>query len=213
MAGIGAALRGEQQQAPQQAAPQGLGQAEPKAPGIERQQASPELQAVYNRFVGLCMAMLWSDRFMSQASKIIQEHPDETDAMAMIGAAVVQRVYMAADQQGEPVPPEVLLHGGLEVMNEVATFAQAAGVQGIEPDEIETAFFLAADKVRAALEQAGKINPDEMAEQFEELRAMVGDDVVSATEQKLSGARQKTQDAILARGRRGQQQPQQGAQA
>ncbi|UWQ30269.1 hypothetical protein [Leisingera sp. M523] len=181
----------------------------PQVPGTEPKQATPEQQRVYNRFVGLSMAMLWSEKFMAKAAKIIKAHPNETDAMAMIGATIVQRVFMAADDQGEPVPPEVLLHGGLEVMNEVATFAQAAGVQGIEPDEIETAYYLAADKVREGLIQAGKLDPQELAGQFEQIKGMAGEEKLANVQGRLQGAQQKTQDALLSRGK-GQQQ-QQGA--
>lgn len=201
MAGFAEAL-GQPQQPPQQPA-QGMGQGmgqPPKAPGVEQKPASPEQQQIYNRFVGMCMMMLWSENFMAKAAKMIKDHPDETDAMASIGAAIVQRVYMAADQQGQPIPLEVLVHGGLEVMQEVAKFAEAAGVQGIDDNEIETAFYIAADKVREALVQAGKADPNEMAAEFEQVRQAVGDDQVSAVQTKVSGAREKTKQSLLNRG-------------
>ena len=208
MNGFGQALSGAQQPTPSQPAP------EPKVPqpqGMEPQQASPEMQRVYNRFVGMCLMLLWGEKFLSKASKIIKAHPNETDAMAVIGSTIVQRVFLAADEQGRPIPPEVLLHGGLEVMHEVATFAQAAGVQGIEPDEIETAFYLAADKVRDGLIRAGKMDPQQMSEQFDQIKEMAGEEKLTDVQQRMQGAQQKTQDALLKRGR-GLQQQQEGAQ-
>lgn len=209
MNGFGQALGGPQQQAQaatQQPAP---GPTAPQPPGTEPKQASPEQQRLYNRFVGMCMAMLWSEKFMASAAKIIKAHPNETDAMAVIGATIVQRVFVAADEQGEPIPPEILLHGGLEVMHEVATFAKAAGVEGIEPDEIETAFYLAADKVREGLIRAGKLDPQQLAEQFEQVKSLAGEEKLKDVEARMQGSQQKTQDALLSR-RKGQQ-PQQEA--
>ena len=198
MAGFADALAGGQQTAT--TPPRGMGQAAaPQAPGMERTPATPEQQAVYNRFVGMCLMMLWNEQFMAKATKMIKQHPDETDAMASIGAAVVQRVYMAADEQGQPVPLEVLLHGGLEVMQEVARFAEASGVQGIDENEIETAFYMAADKVREALVQAGMVNQDEMAAEFEQVREAVGDEQVASVQTKMTGARDKMQQKLLGR--------------
>lgn len=207
MDGFAKAL-GEPQQADQPGAPREA--KAPQVPGSEPKQATKDQQRIYNRFVGLCMAFLWSEKFMPKAVKIIKAHPNETDAMAMIGATIVQRVFMAADSQGEPIPPEVLLHGGLEVMNEVATFAKAAGVEGIDPDEIETAYYLAADKVRDGLVKAGKLDPQELAGQFEEIKNMAGEETLANVQGRLQGSQQKTQDALLKRGQSQQPQQQQG---
>lgn len=169
-------------------------------------QASPELQAQYNRFVGMCLKLLWGEKFLPKVVKMFQKHPNQTDAMASIGAGIAQRIYMEAKKNGHEIPPEVLVHGGWEVMQEIATLAQAAGIKGIEPDEIETAYYLAADKVREALDQAGLIDPQMVQEQSEQVRQMAGDDLIGNVQQRVGGAQQKTLDAMMGQRQAGGQQ-------
>jgi hypothetical protein len=126
--------------------------------------------------------------------------------MASIGAGIAQRIYMEAKKNGHEIPPEILVHGGWEVMQEIAMVAEAAGEQGIEPDEIETAYYLAADKVRDALDQAGLIDPQMVQEQSEQIRQMAGDDLIGNVQQRVGGAQQKTMDAMMQQRQAGGQQ-------
>jgi len=169
-------------------------------------QAAPELQEQYNRFVGMCMKLLWDEKFLPKVVQMFKKHPNQTDAMASIGASIAQRIYMEAKKNGHEIPPEILVHGGWEVIQEIAMVAEAAGEQGIEPDEIETAYYLAADKVREALDQAGLIDPQMVQEQSEQIRQMAGDDLIGNVQQRVGGAQQRTMDAMMQQRQAGGQQ-------
>lgn len=216
MNGFSELLKGAQGAAPEQQAPKNAagnpdGQA-PEGQGtgqVDGKQASPELQAKYNRFVAMGIMMLWDEKFTPKALAVFKEHPNQTDALASIGAAIAQRIYMKAKEQGDEIPPEVVVHAGWELMNEVAEFATAAGVQGIEPDEIETAYYLAADKVREALEKAGLMDPSVAQSGFEAAKSALGDEGVSAVRSRMQGSQQKTVDALMQRQQQRQPQPEQ----
>ncbi|MDE4303640.1 hypothetical protein PXK30_09515 [Phaeobacter gallaeciensis] len=187
----------QQEGAPEQ--PKGFSTAQGK-------QAPPELQAQYDRFVGMCMKLLWGETFLPKVVQMFKKHPNQTDAMASIGAGIAQRIYMEAKKNGHEIPPEILVHGGWEVMQEIATLAQAAGIEGIEPDEIETAYYLAADKVGEALNQAGLIDHKMVEEQSKQVRQMAGDELIGNVQQRVGGAQQKTMDAMMQQRQAGGQQ-------
>lgn len=162
-------------------------------------QASPEMQKTYNRFVGACMLVVWDEKFMPKALELFQNSPNQTDALASVTAGVVQRVSQEAKKRSQPIPLEVMVHGGLEVVQQVADMATTGGIQGIEPDEIETAFYLAADKVRDVLVASGDLDLSEAKQGMEQLRAAGGEDVLSNVQTRMQGAQQKTMDALMAR--------------
>ncbi|GAB5434808.1 MAG: hypothetical protein EpisKO_41780 [Epibacterium sp.] len=162
-------------------------------------QASPEMQKVYNRFVGACMLVVWDEKFMPKALELFQKNPNQTDALASVTAGVVQRVFQEAKKKGTSIPLEVLVHGGLEVVQQVAEMATTGGVQGIERDEIETAFYLAADKLREVLVSSGDLDLSEAEQGLQQLRAAGGDDAFTNVQTRMQGAQQKTMDAIMAK--------------
>lgn len=162
-------------------------------------QASPEMQAIYNRFVGACMMAIWDEKFMPKVLKMFQDHPNQTDALALVAAGVAQRIYMGARKKGMEIPLEVMLHGGIEVVQQVAELATAGGIEGIEPDEVETAYYLAADKVRDALSSAGMLDLSGAEENLAELKSMVGDEPFSNVSGRMQASQQKTMDGLMAR--------------
>ena len=201
-------------QAPQQQSQQPHPQQPESAPGPDQapkgglaashgKQASPEMQSLYNRFVGACMLAIWDEKFMPKALKLFQQSPNQTDAMASIAAGVVQRVFAGAKKQGSQMPIEVMIHGGLEVVQQVADLASAAGVEGIEPDEIETAYYLAADKVRDALTKSGDLDASAADQDLEQLRSMAGEETFANVSSRMQSAQQKTMEGLMAQGQQG----------
>lgn len=194
-----AAMMGGQPEEQQQQQPQGQQEAaQGGMASAHGKQASKEMQAIYNRFVGACMLAIWDEKFMPKALQLFQSNPNQTDALASIAAGVVQRVFAGAKKKGTPIPMEVMVHGGLEVVQQVADFATAAGVQGIEPDEVETAYYLAADKVKEALVASGDLDLSNAEQDLEQVRSMAGDDVLSNVQSRMQGSQQKTIDGLMA---------------
>lgn len=132
--------------------------------------ASPEQQAAYNRFVGMALLHVYDEKVMP---KIIGQIGDDVAndvgrAAANVGFVVLKK----AQQGGETVPPEVILHGGQEVVASIAELvAKAKGIE-MDPQQVEQAYYVAADTFRQMMQGEGGVDPETAAQDMEALRQM-----------------------------------------
>ena len=147
------------------------GMAPPSAEAAKGQPASPEQQEQYNKFVLMGMSALLSEDFMPKAVQMLKSAPSKSDAMARIGSTIVGRMYDSAKQQGQPIDPTVMVHGGLEIMQQIGEMAQAAGLEDVTDEDIETAYYLAADQLNDVLGAQGAFDAELAAEDEEIGRA------------------------------------------
>jgi hypothetical protein len=112
------------------------------------------------------------------------------DGMARLAVAVATRVYDAADEAGQEIPLEIVLVGGLQVMEAVVEFTQQTGVGEVTDEEAETAFYIAADMFRGHLDGQGKIDHEEMAQTLEQIRAEQGDEPINRVQDRLTATQQ-----------------------
>ncbi len=211
MAGFGAAM-GQPPQEEQAMPPQGMAPPAPTPPmpgggaragGIaaamgektqpqqpQQQQATPEQQAEYNKFVSMGTLLLYDDAYMPKARAVLADGDNTVEDMARIGVAIATRLYLGAKKQGQEIDSAVILHGGWELMHEIREFAVAAGAGEITLEQTETAFLIAADMFRSTLEGRGLIDKEAMAKDFEEIRAQQGDDTLRQIAERVNAARQ-----------------------
>jgi hypothetical protein len=144
--------------------------------GGEMQQASPEEQQAYEQFVGNGMKLMYSPKSFPQIVEILQpdEGQDPKEALATAASTIVMRVIQSAEQAGKPVPPDILLHGGTEIFEELADLATKVGAHDFanDPDAMEGALFIAMDQMRTMMEQSGKIDQASAQEEFGRLQQM-----------------------------------------
>lgn len=194
MAGFNEALPPEGGQAPTAPPPaQGMGQAVQD----DRKPASPEMQRQYNQFVAMGMLMLYDEKFMKTAEKIFQKGVNITESMARIASGIAMQIVSAAKNKGQEIPPEILLNGGWELMNEVRSFANMVTEQEVSDDDMETAFYLAADMLRAAMQGAGMVDQEVMKGEFERISQQVGPDAYDSLVQRLRGVHEQTASALV----------------
>lgn len=179
----------------------------------DRQPASPEMQKQYNQFVAMSLLMLYDEKFMKTAEEIFKKGVNVTESMARVATGIAMQIVSGAKNQGQDVPPEILLNGGWELMNEVRTFAQAATEKEISDDDMETAFYLAADMLRAAMQGAGMVDQETMKGEYERISQKIGPDAFDALVQRLRGVHEQTAAALdptkRQQGGQGQPMPQQ----
>lgn len=166
--------------------------------GQQGQPVTPEMQDEYTKFVSLGILMLLNEKTLTATVELFEETPNVVDSVAQVASSIVVRLYASAKQQGQEVSPEVVLHGGWEILNETAALAAKAGAQELTPDEIEDAFYIAADKVRAMMEKEGLIDegatdPDTAVEQ---MRAQMGDDGIKAVMDRAQQVQQRTVEGL-----------------
>lgn len=193
MNGFEAAMAGGAQQAPQ---PE-MDQKGFQPAGQDGTPATPEQQAQYNKFVAMALLALYDDKFMPKAQAMLEKSPNVVDGMASLATAIVSRIYMAAKQQGSDIPPEVVLHGGYEIMAEIGEFANAIGIQGVGEEQVENAYYLAADKFRSTLDANGMLDKEQLSKDFEGMRADYGEDAFGQLVERVRGVQQQTAESMM----------------
>lgn len=164
---------------------------------------TPELQQEYEKFVSMGLLMLFDEKTLSKTLDLLESSPNLIDTVAKVVSGVVVRLYAAARKQGEEITPEVVLHGGWEILTEVAALAVEAGIGELSEDDLETAFYIGADVTRQMMDKQGLIQPelDRPDEGVERLRAEVGDDGVRALMNRIEQARAQTANGLMAKAR------------
>lgn len=135
------------------------------------QKPTPEQQAAYDRYVGAAMMHIYTPKVID---KIVQSISPE-DPVATMGRAAANVGFVVmkkAEQDGQKVPPEVLLHGGKEVVAAIAELYERKGGQELAPEQVEQAYYVAADDFRQMMQGEGSIDPESAQQGMQELQAM-----------------------------------------
>lgn len=125
--------------------------------------ATPEQQQVYNQFLALAMTLLYDDKFMDTAIKMLKSASKTVQGIANVASTVVVRVYKQGLDQGKDIPDAVLVHAGVEIVGLVIELAQAAGMPPLQKGEEEMVYLQAADMARDMLEKGGMKDGEALA--------------------------------------------------
>ncbi len=142
-------------------APSGMPQ---QGMSAEGEQASPEEQQQYDMFVNNAYQMLYDDKVLPGVLKSLQGNGDPKEGLANTAAMVVMRVEESAKQNGREISPDVLYHGGTEILESLAETAEAAGLHEYSEDELEGALYRALDIYREM--KGGQLNRDAIQQDF-----------------------------------------------
>lgn len=148
-----------------QAAPDGLG---------ETQQATPEEQAVYDRFVARGYQLIYDKAMFPKVLELLQGGGDPVEGLARATAMIVSRVAEAAKQADARLSGDVLLHAGTEIFEDLATLATDEGIHDFvgDADALEGAYFRALDIFRGMLQASGGIDQAAAKADFDRLVEM-----------------------------------------
>jgi len=135
--------------------------------GPEGQQASPEEQQQYDMFVNNAYQMVYDDKILPGILKSMQGNGDPKEGLANTTAMVVMQVEESAKQNGKEIGPDVLFHGGTEIMESLAETAEAAGMHDYSEEEMEGALYRALDIYREM--KGGEINQEAIQQDFSAL--------------------------------------------
>jgi hypothetical protein len=119
---------------------------------------TPEEQAQYDRFIDAVYKLIYGKGRWEAVLKRIESAPDKVEALAFACSAAVLRVVQAARQAGEEIAPDVIMHGGEELIEVVAEDVPKFGGPSYAAEEIESAFYRAIDMYREAAEQSGLVS-------------------------------------------------------
>lgn len=205
-----------------------MGMGNPAAGNGKGQQADPELQEQYNKFVLLSTNMIFDERLEEGAIKAMTAEGDPVRAVAKLASLVASRVYMAARKESgsqdairsadqSPISPAVLLHGGWEIVQQAAEFAEMNGIGQLSQEDMEMAYLMAVDQFRLTLEQSGVLDGQAMKQDMREMERLMGPEAVRAIEEAANADR-IPRNALMPKGAQpprpgaaqGQQPPAQG---
>jgi hypothetical protein len=153
-------------------------------------EATPEQQAQFDKFVQMSMVILYDPQFVQKAREMIRGPQGPVEGVADVGIAIVSRIIMQAQKERQQIDPAVILHGGWQVINYIAEVARLSAGVDLSDEDVETAYYLAADKLRAVLDKAGLTTGGPSPEQMiEQARTDVGDDQLRSALERTQKAR------------------------
>lgn len=129
--------------------------------------ATPEEQKAYEALVAGAVQVISKEGLDQQFAQQIVDAPDKAEAMGFITGIVFQRAMEAAGN----VPDEAIFPAVTEIYSNVVEMAEDAG-QAPDQDTINGGFYHALDRVRLAMQEMGRITPEQAAAELEELKAM-----------------------------------------
>ncbi len=144
---------------PDQGQPQ---QQQPRSLNAEPQQASPEEQGLYNKFVSKAFILVYDKKFFPAVLKMLEGGGSPEEGLAIASSKVIARVLQTAEAAGEKLPGDVIFHGAKEIFEDLAELSRRAGIKDYSQDHdaLEGAYFQALDQFRMILQQTGGINKE-----------------------------------------------------
>lgn len=183
MKGLGAELpTADQGQQPRQQAPGGGGI------GSSMIEASPEEQDLYDRFVSMATMVIWNEQMIGPNIERLKSSPDPAAVAGEIASQAAQRVVARAAEDGIQIPPDVILHGGEEIVGQVVDLAEKAGIE-LSDDDVERAWYAAADDFGQSMTAQGVYTDELHRADAEDLKAMADDGTVDRILAELAAQR------------------------
>lgn len=158
--------------------------------GGDTQQASPEEQALYDRVVGQAFNLIYDQKFLPTVVEMLRGGGDPVEGLATAAAQITARVASSAQQSGQTIPPDVLLHAGTEIYEDLAELSKTVGIKdfGADEDAFESGYFRALDQFRTMTQQGGGADQQSAQADMAKLEQM---DQSGQLEQMLMGLAEK----------------------
>lgn len=178
------------------AAPMGAAAPGVEAEGGQGEPATPEEQAQYDAFVKNGFEIIYSGgKVAPNILKALDGDGDPKAGLANVTVMVVSRLVKSADEAGQDISADVVMHGGAEILADLANVQKEAGIADLSDDEQEGAFYQAVDMYRDMEQKMGGIDEAGLEEDFTALMEANDngniDDVVPGASQAAARFEQK----------------------
>ena len=142
---------------------------EAEAGGEIESNVSAEEQEQYDRFVTNGMKMLYDKNAVDKLLQSIEGDGNPVEGLANALVQVVMRLEDSSEQAGEKISPDVLLHGGTELLEQMVDLSEQAGGHKFKEQEVESALYLALDTYRTTRQQQGRLDEEALSADMEQL--------------------------------------------
>lgn len=167
---------------------------EQQAPAAPQQQeepnVSPEEQQDYQRFVANGILAIYSDPMHERVLQSLGGNAP-AEALASTAATVVKQLESSARGQGKQISPDILLHGGKEIFEELADLQKEAGLGEVPDDQLEGAWYRALELYRGMAEADGSVDPNAVEQDMATLMAADREGQLDQVVPGLSSAAEK----------------------
>ncbi len=163
----------------------------------EQPNVSPEEQQLYDQFVDKALSAIYDDQSLPQVIETLKGDGNPLDGLANTAVAIVVRVQDSAEKAGQKIPPDVLFHGGSEILEDLAGLSEKAGIHKFTPEELEGAAFQAMDIYREMKGSDGGEARPQIVEDFNQIteldKAGRLDEVAPGLTDRFGGGAQEAQ--------------------
>jgi len=149
--------------------------APPSGDSGEEGNVSAEEQKSYDEFVANGMSLMNDEKALDVLLQSIQGDGNPIEGLANTVASIVMRVEDSAQQNGVEISGYVLMHGGMELLEQAADLAEQAGVHEFSDTDLESALYLSMDIYRTARQGQGKLDQNKFVQDLEEVKAAEAD--------------------------------------
>lgn len=147
-------------------APQDIDPAAEMAGGEGESNVTPEEQAQYEQFVKNAFSLIYDEKTLPGVIENLKGDGDPIDGLAHTAAVITMQVAQSAEKSGVPVSDDVLMHGGIAILEDLAMLAEKAGVHSFGDEDLEAATLRAMDIGRELLAGAGRVDKGALKQEF-----------------------------------------------
>jgi len=134
----------------------------------ESANVGPEEQEAYDAFVTNGMKIMYDEAAMPQLIESLRGDGNPVQGLANSLVMIVTRLEDSAAQGGQELSGDVMMHGGSELLEQMAELAGQAGIEYSEKD-MESALYLAMDQYRETRQEQGKLPQEAFQADLQEL--------------------------------------------
>jgi len=132
---------------------------------------TPEEQAEYDQFVNNALLVIYDKTTFPKVLQSLASAPnDPATALAQTAVMVVRRLRDSASQKSVELNPDVMFHGGVEVIEDLANVSDKAGIHTFTAKELEGATYAAMDLYRAQDQADGNIDQEKFKQDLAQLK-------------------------------------------
>ena len=149
---------------------------------------SPEEQAQYDKFVDNGLKLIYSEGMMEKIQERMGAGGNPIEGLANVTFMVVNRLVASAEKAGQKISGDVLLHGGVEILEDLANLAQESGIHEFTDDEMESALYATMDLHGEHKTKSGTLDKEAHMNDF---AALIEADKSGALEGEFPGLKDK----------------------
>lgn len=132
---------------------------------------TPEEQKQYDEFVQNGMMMAYDENIMPDVMRSLEGNGNPVEGLGNTVAMIVMRLEDSAKESGVEISGDVMYHGAVELIEQLAELGEAGGINEFSEQDMESALYIALDVYRSTRQEQGTLPVEEIGQDMNELVA------------------------------------------